>query len=241
MDKIIDLALLGIIVVCIWTGYKKGIIMGIGGILVIIISIYGANLLSNTFSYEVLPVMRPFAAGYIESKIEEKEVGVLAELNLSETNFSLADIIAQNPSVENELCRLTFERFGLSDNVASQLTDEAIAYSRETNTDIIHAISEVLCRRISFVLCFIIAFAIIAILLTVVGNLANISFKLPGADIVNDIGGAVLGLATGVMFCFIAAWLLKYTGLVIKESALAETWLASMLMEKDILTQYIGV
>ena len=35
MKAIIDLILVGILILCAWSGYKKGLIMGIGGILVI--------------------------------------------------------------------------------------------------------------------------------------------------------------------------------------------------------------
>ena len=52
MKAIIDLVLLGILVICAWNGYKKGLIMGVGGILCIIIGIYGANLLANTFYHD---------------------------------------------------------------------------------------------------------------------------------------------------------------------------------------------
>ena len=241
MDTILDLLLFGIIIVCGWTGYKKGIIMGIGGILVIIVAVYGANLLANTFSYEVLPVMRPFASGYIESRINEDDKGVLAELGYDDVDLSLRDLIVQHPDLKTDLCKLTFERFGLSGTVTDQLTDETLAYSKDGDTDLIHSIAEILCRRLSFVVCFLLAFILIAILLTVIGNLSNLSFKIPGIDLVNDIGGAVLGVITGVMFCFVAAWVLKYTGLVIKEHVLADTWLTSMFIEKDVLTQYIGV
>ena len=67
MKAIIDLVLLGILVICVWNGYKKGIIMGVGGILCIIIAIYGANLLANTFYHDLVPAMKPFANGFTES------------------------------------------------------------------------------------------------------------------------------------------------------------------------------
>lgn len=241
LDKIIDIVLLAILVICGWSGYKKGIIMGIGGILVIIVSVFGANLLSNTFSYEVTPVMQPFASGYIESKLNEDETGILAELGLDNSTFSLSDLLIQDPSLESEISQRTFRFFGFSEEVAAELTDEVIANSDETGDDLITSISEILCARVAFVLCFLLAFALIAILLTVIGNIPNLSFKFPVANIINDIGGLLLGLVTGLLFCSLVTWVFKYTGLIIKEDVLAETWLASRLIEKDLLTQYIGL
>ena len=56
MIKIIDFVLVAIILICGWCGYKKGLIMGIGGIIAIILSLLAANLLAKSFSYELVPV-----------------------------------------------------------------------------------------------------------------------------------------------------------------------------------------
>ena len=73
---IIDLVLLAILIVCVWSGYKKGIIMGVGGILCIIVAIYGANLLANSFSYDVVPALKPFANGYTETMMNGSDSAV---------------------------------------------------------------------------------------------------------------------------------------------------------------------
>ena len=68
MTKLIDLLLIAVIIICAWAGYKKGMIMGIGSILVIVVSLYGGNLLSTAFSYEIIPAIKPFADGYMEKR-----------------------------------------------------------------------------------------------------------------------------------------------------------------------------
>ena len=50
MNVLIDIVLLLIIALCIWGGYKKGLIMEIGGILAILIAVYGGILLAGTYS-----------------------------------------------------------------------------------------------------------------------------------------------------------------------------------------------
>ena len=42
INTIINIVLAAILVICAWQGYKKGIIMGIIEVLVIILSLYGA-------------------------------------------------------------------------------------------------------------------------------------------------------------------------------------------------------
>ena len=67
MRAVIDLVLLAIIIISIWSGYKKGLIMGIAALCAAIISLYGASLVSEAYSYEVVPVLRPFVSGYIQT------------------------------------------------------------------------------------------------------------------------------------------------------------------------------
>ena len=69
--------IIGIIVIFAWKGFKKGIIMGIIEVLVIILSLYGAQLLSDTFSYEIIPVLKPFLSGVMDTRVEETAYSVL--------------------------------------------------------------------------------------------------------------------------------------------------------------------
>ena len=68
MKLILNLIMLAVILLCVWNGYKKGLVLGIGGLLVIVISLYAADLLSDTYAYEINDALRPFASGYLETK-----------------------------------------------------------------------------------------------------------------------------------------------------------------------------
>ena len=50
MRTILSLAFLIILIFCGWSGYKKGLIMGVFSLLAFAVSVYGANLLSTTYS-----------------------------------------------------------------------------------------------------------------------------------------------------------------------------------------------
>ena len=92
----------------------------------------------------------------------------------------------------------------------------------------------------SYVAIFIVAFLLIIIILTVIGNLPNLSYKIPGLDLVNDIAGAVLGLATGFLFCVLLVWALKFMGLLLGD-ALSESGIGGWLLEKNHLLPYLGI
>lgn len=240
MKAIIDLVLLGILVICVWNGYKKGIIMGVGGILCIIIAIYGANLLANTFYHDLVPAMKPFANGFTESMVS-KDSEVMKAMGWEDSNYSVEDLLASNPERRTEFCAECYKYLGTDAKTAQTMAEKAVTYARETGGTVWAAVGQILCETVSYVGCFIIAFLLIAIVLTVIGNLPNLSFKLPKLDLVNDIGGAVLGAVTGIMYCVVLVWALKFMGKIIGSDTLEAAKLGRVLLHKDFLLKYLGI
>ena len=241
MKAIIDLVLLGILVICAWNGYKKGLIMGVGGILCIIIGIYGANLLANTFYHDIVPALKPFATGYSESIISGRDSAVMKKMGWENNSYSVEDLLAAYPERKAEFCEECYKTLGVDEHTAEIMADRAVTYARETGSTVWTAVGQILCETASYAGCFILAFLLIVIILTVIGNLPNLSFKLPRFDLVNDISGAVLGLITGLMYCAVLVWALKFMGKIIGSDTLASTKLGGALLHRDFLLKYLGI
>ena len=239
MRTILSLIFLAILVYSGWSGYKKGLIMGVLGLLAFVISVYGANLLAQTYSGEVVDALRPFASGFVDVNIVDKEIR--PAMGIEDTTLSTADYFAQNPGRETEFCTMIYQKMGIFDATSEQMAAEAMALIRENGMGITDAAVDVLCRRISFVGAFLLAFLMILIVLTVIGNIPNISFKIPNLDALNDIGGAVLGVAQGVCLLLVFGWALKFTGLLIPQETLSETFLVPWFMDQSLLVQYLGI
>ena len=126
-------------------------IMGIGSILVIVVSLYGGNLLSTAFSYEVIPAIKPFADGYMEKKIDED---VLEVMGWQDSGYSVSSLLQQHPESVHEFCVESFKAMGIYHKTAEILAAEAEEYAEQNDTDITAAIVEVLCARITYVLGF---------------------------------------------------------------------------------------
>lgn len=204
MKVILTLLFLGIILFCGWTGYKKGMIMGVGSLLIFVVSVYFANLLSTTFSGEVIDALRPFASGYVETEIVDKVVR--PALGIDVTNLSVTDFLAANPGKEQQFCQLIFENMGIYEATAEQMSNEAVLYSQQFGWGIEDSAVEILCIRVAYAAGFILSFIMIIIVLTAIGNIPNLSFKIPGFDTLNDISGAILGIAQGFCLCLFIAW-----------------------------------
>ena len=220
MKAVLSLLFLSILIFCVWSGYKKGLVMGIFSLIAFVVSVYGANLLSQTYSGEVIDALRPFASGFVEVNVVDKTV---------------------RPAMGIDSTNLSYNGMGIYESTSEQMADEAVAYAKENNAELIDAVVEVLCRRISYVGGFILAFVMILILLTVIGNIPNISFQIPNHELLNDIGGAVAGLVQGMAFCLIIGWALRFVGLLVSQETLSNTFLVSWFMDRTIFVHLLGI
>lgn len=219
MKIVLDLLLLAIIIGCMWSGYKKGLVMTVGSIIVIIISLFFGDLLSDTFSHEAVPVIQPFVSGYMEGNdgvINE----VLTEVTGGTIVYSADDVLAQNPDIAEQLCKLSYTKMGIYESSAKTMTAEAIEAWHQGVGSLSSTLVTVMCEKLTYYVGFILFFAICVILLTVLGNITNLSFKIPYMNKLNNVGGAVGGFITGVMFCLLCAWMLKFLGLLIPQDEL---------------------
>ena len=243
INTVINIILIAVLVICAWQGYKKGIIMGIIEVLVIILSLYGAQLLSDTYSYEVIPVLKPFISGYMESQVERTAYTVYGYEPDEQGNFnvpySLQDLLLEQPGHEEEIARETFRSLGLYDNMADTLTARAVAYEQENDATLSSSVVTISCQAVTWYGGFLLAFIILFAILTVIVNLPNLSFKIPYVGIVNDIGGIAIGIFTGLLFCSILVWVCQFAGLLLTEQTLRGTGLAAFLMDKNLLANYI--
>ncbi len=244
MRVVIDLIFVAILVICGWAGYKKGIIMGIGGLVVIIISLYGGHLLSTTFSYEVIPALRPFISGYLENDIETnlyEQLGYEPDENGNyDVELSVTDLFEQNPDLRLAVIKSAYTDVGVYDATAERLAQEALEYSETNNVSVTTSAVQVFCERVTYYLGVILGFVLIAILLTVLGNILNLSFRFPCLDIINEIGGTIIGVITGVCFCAILAWAFRFTGKIFPEDTLESTTIASWFLERDYVYRWLN-
>lgn len=238
MRMAIDLVLLAIVIISIWAGYKKGLIMGIGGMVAIIVSLYGGVLLSTAFSYELIPAARPFASGYVERQMNGD---VLERLDLADTELSVEDILAGDPALRHQFCYECYRSVGIYKDAAEQMATEAEEYAVSESADIHTAVVEVLCSRITFVAGVVLCFLLLFIILTAIGNIPNLTFKIPNMDTLNDVGGAAMGLVKGVTLCVLLCWALRFLGLAIGADTLEKTLLARFFIAIDFITIGVGI
>lgn len=245
MKWAIDLILLGVFLLCCWNGYKRGLIMGVGGIVSIMLSLYVACLLSGTFSYEVVPVVKPFASGFAES-VMANDVAEKLGMNYTQDTpladrYSINDMVGTNTASAREFAVTTYQCLGIYESAAEQMADEALERSMGSKVSLKQAVVDVLCDRAVYVAGVILCFLIILIFLTFIGNLTNLSFRLPNMEMADEIGGTVLGVVKGILFCMLLAWALKFLGIIIGPDTMETTLLGRVFIKIGFIAHFIGI
>ena len=225
MSIILDLVLIAIIAFCGWSGYRKGFILGISGIVALIIAFYGAQLVANTYSQEFTSVMKPFVSGIVDGAVDE------AKDNAAKENK------------ENDVYEVTYDalgNIGIIKSAAQNIADEISQKVTQTGQALREALVDSLCSKIAYVLTAVIVFLLIVIVFTVLANILNLAFKLPGLELVNDILGTAFGVAKGLIFAFTIAWVMRYMGFLINETIINKTIILEWMMEHNLVAKFFG-
>ena len=231
---ILDILLLVIVALCTWTGYKRGLIGGVAGILAVLIALFGGSLLSSAYSHEVVPALEPFVDGYIDSQNIRDDV--LETLGYGSSDLSLEDILARDSSLRYDYAVECMKTVGIYQDRAEEMAVKTVEYADRNGVSMTEAVVTVLCDTGSFVGGLVIAFLLILILLVAIGNIGNLSFRLPSLELLDEIGGAVLGFVKGFLYCVLLCWVLSFLGVVIGKDTLANTTLAQFFLQIKFLT-----
>ena len=234
MRFLIDLGLLAVIILCTWSGYKKGLIGSIAGILAIVVALLGGSLLSSTYAHEVVPALEPFVNGYVDSHDSREKV--LEKMGYGESDLSLNDILAADPSLRYDYAYESIRNIGFYSARAEELAVKAVNYSQLNNVHMTTAIVAVLCETITYVGGLALAFLMILILLIAIANVGNLSFRLPNMENLDEIGGTVLGFLKGFVYCVLFCWILSFFGILIGKDTLAHTTLARFFLAFKFMT-----
>lgn len=239
-----DIMTIAINVICVlilllaaWGGYKRGFILSAANLAAIVVALYLACLLSSAFSGEIVSGLYPFAKGYVDNQIEST---VMPEMGF-DPGLNVKDALARDPSRTTEFCTAAFRAGGIGQSPAEQMAEEAIQYSEEQRTDIPTAIAQIYCERLAYVAGTIIAFILVLVLLLAIGNIPNLTFRIPNHPRLDDAGGAVMGLINGAAYCILLCWALQFMGALIGRETLESAALAKFFLKIDILTAGVGI
>lgn len=232
IPTILIIIFIAIPVFCAWRGYKNGIIRGVCGVLAIIIALYCGNIIANMYSKDFDGMISPFINGMVDTS--ENTV-------MSKPNEAVVHISDSEKSDVYAVSYAIIRQMGIVESAAEMLAEEVSAECANVDQSMCDTIGEKLSGRFSYICVFCVAFAMIAILFAVVGNVINISFQIPVLGIAEPVLGIALGAVKGLIIMYAVAMFLRYLGIVIPDEALEGTKFVFKLVNENPVADKLGI
>ena len=238
---IIDIAVIIIVALCAWSGFKNGIIRGVCGILAIILALYGASIAAKMYSNEFVSMFRPFVGGMLDTSVSNSINGRYVEDEQGRQIEDPTVIRAEDNSSVYDVSFAALRNIGLSENAAQKMAEDVKAGVSAVDRDMSAYLTKLVCERISYVCVFMLAFIILAVALAIIGNAIDIVFTLPGLGLADSIGGVVFGIVKGILIVMAIAMFLRYTGLLLKDHMVEDSFIISKLLNNNPVANIIGI
>lgn len=234
---ILNVTLMVILALCIWGGFKRGLIGGVASFLAVLISLVAANALTGQYYGEVVPALSPFVGGYIDSETNTDEI--LASLGYGGTDLSLEDILEQDTSLRYDYAYECLRSIGFCRSMAEEIASDAVSYANSHGTSVTSAVITGASYTLAYVGCITIAFLMILILINAVMDMINLDFHLPNVDMIDEVAGAGMGFVRGFLYCVLLCWLLGFLGLLIGKDTCDTTPLISFFQAFRFITRVL--
>lgn len=212
---IMDAIVVIILVVAVCYGAKRGLLESLAGLIIVVMALVGAGIAAGTFTDPVAGFVTPLVEERVAERVEaalEEQAGAFAG------EWSLEEL----PDLEELPIAEVLALMGLDETVRASLAERAQNMIRDTGATVVSAVVESLVRSFVYGVLFFLAFLTILLLLKVLVGAMGLVLKLPGLRLLNALGGAVIGLAEGVLLLFLAVWLCRKLGVSFETEALAE-------------------
>ena len=234
MHIIIDVLLIVIIAFCAWRGFKNGIILGICGILALVISITGANIVAKSYSSVFVDAMQPFVSGIVDGTVSKV-------INPEPTDVLKYPLSAAEKRDTFYVSYSAMKELRLADKTAEAIAQDTYEHSEAVNQKMNNNITLALSKSLAFMLTFIICFAILAIVFAVLGSLISIKFNIPQIGKVDWIAGIVLGLIRGIMIVLVLVMAFRVLNMFVPENIIGKTWIFRNLMENNLIANILKI
>lgn len=216
MFLIVDLIVIGILILCIFIGYKRGLTGCLINILSFFIALAVAIILFKPASAIIINNTQ------IDNNIQNSIISVFEDSN------------QENSSTTNE---------EEASPILQYISEEIENATEEKKNEIVKKVSEEISIKIINILSFIILFILARIAIRFVKAIANIITKLPLIKQCDKIGGIVYGTIQGFVIVFIGFTLITFISTIVNNYSLLETinqsYIGKILCNNNILLKVI--
>lgn len=200
MNAVLDIIIVGIIIFCVFVGYKNGFVKTVMNFISFII----AFIMAKTFSP---PLSLFIYSGWIKPNFV---AGVTEQIEKFLSPSINLDSLVRNPNPPHNFITM-LEGYGVDLPHVDEWINEAVSKgAANLNEYVATNLVEPVARGIADFLSFTAILIVSLLLLRIVTSLINRAAKLPGLNFINSTGGILLGFIYGMALCSIFVFLAYY-------------------------------
>lgn len=208
---LLDLLLAAVLLIFAFRGAAKGFVLSLCGLLAVAVALTGAALASRALSPLVAQTIEPPIAQAIESRLEEEIQAGNGEETLEELPLGqVLDVLRE---------------MGLYEQLIDTVDRAVEAGMVSVAAGAAAAVAAALAQSIASAVIFLVAFALLLVVWSLVSRSLDLVARLPGLHFLNKTLGAAVGLLKGCVFLFVAVRLMQYLGHLIPEDLARQTYL----------------
>ena len=204
---LIEVIFLLFLVTCCLSGYRRGLIMSLGVLLILVLSSLGATVAQETLA--------PRAVAAIEPKVQQ----VVREQLRQEVENQTQDAVEQAGDVSFSVGgqQMTLEDIaGLLGSFGVNVEAQAVEGTGQALEPVLDAaagaVAHALVEPVAELVIYVAAFLILYLLLHSVTLALNVVERLPVIHTLNRVGGAVFGLLGGILVLIVFMVVCRRTG-----------------------------
>ncbi len=220
---LIDVILLLILVACVLSGYRKGLLMSLMSLVVVIVCCLGASAAQRTLTPKAVEYMEPKVASAIEAGIQEQ-----LERSTQQSLEQAGDIGLRIGGESMTLGDLAdfLGQFGI--DVEEEVTESASNALSPAVAAAAQGAARTIVEQLAGIVIFFAAFLILYLVLHSAALAVNVVDRMPVIHTLNRAGGAVLGLCGGLLAITVAAAVILREGFALDEVGMLTQLFASL-------------
>lgn len=211
---LIEVIFLLILVAFVLSGYRKGLLMSLCSLLVLVLCSLGASVAQSVFTTKAVEFMEPRVQQAVEAQLQEqvRQDSQQAVENAGETGITIG---GQNITLGDLVDLL--DRFGL--DVEQQVTEGTSNAMEPVLTEAAWAVARAIVEPMAGLVIYLVAFVILYLVLHSVALAVNVVDRLPVIHTLNRLGGAVLGFLSGMLLLTVLSVVCRQTGWLSEDTA----------------------
>lgn len=200
MNALLDIFIVIIFVVCIYSGYKNGFVKSVMGIVSFIVAFIMARMFTPSLSELIY-------AKYIKPTFVNRIIEDLADIIGKGIEYlDLNKLLAEVPK---EFDRI-ITSYGSNVDEVQSLLDKAVSTGTQNVNNYVAAnLVSPLAQNISNFIAFTAIFLIVLILCGIITAVINGIAKLPVLNTINRLGGTLLGILHGIVWSYVIVFLIS--------------------------------